>query len=81
MDLKMEESLLFDLWEFYLNIMKSREAKASLWRKDERAIFSTAAFQVEQSSDAVEKASLFLKEETKPKKKKIYVSELILGFF
>jgi hypothetical protein len=81
MDLKMEESLLFDLWEFYLNITKIRQAKASLWRKDDRAIFSTAAFQVEQSIDAVEKASSFLKMGNKQKKKKIYVRELILGFF
>lgn len=81
MDLKMEESLLFDLWEFYLNIMKLREAKAILWQQDERAIFSTATFQVDQSSDAVEKASAFLKVRNKSKKKKIYVRELILGFF
>ena len=81
MDLKMEESLLFDLWEFYLNITQIRQAKASFWQKDERANFSTATFQVEQSNDAVEKASLFLKIDNKPKKKKIYVRELILGFF
>jgi len=82
MDLKMEESLLFDLWEFYFNIMKIREAKATLWRHDEGANLSAAAFQVEQSSDALEKAALFLKVDTKSsKKKKIYVREMILGFF
>lgn len=72
--------MLFDLWEFYLNVMKTREAKASLWSQEDGAIFPTAAFQVEQSSDAVEKAAVFLKEDTKSKKKKIYVRELILGF-
>ena len=81
MDLKMEESLLFDLWELYLNIRKIREVKASLWRQNDGATVSATPFQVEQSSDGVEKAISFLKSDNKSKTKKIYVRELILGFF
>ncbi|KAL7555284.1 hypothetical protein ACHAWF_018921 [Thalassiosira exigua] len=80
MDLKMEESMLFDLWEFYVDVMKKREARATLRHQDTKSNLSTTAFEADQN-DAVAKATDFLVEERKSKRKKIYIKELILGFF
>ncbi|KAL7543443.1 hypothetical protein ACHAXR_012723, partial [Thalassiosira sp. AJA248-18] len=83
MDLKIEESWLYVVWEFYLDVMKKREARANLWHRDKKNLISSSAmFEVEESNaDAIDKASIFLKEDKKLNKKtKIYVRELILGF-
>lgn len=80
MDLKIEEALLYDVWQFYLDVAKTREARASRWNKVSRANFSADNF-AGQNIDPVEMARLFLKQDKKIKRKKIYVKELILGFF
>ena len=80
MDLKIEENWLSDVWEFYLDVMKKREARANVWHQDNKTNSSTAIFEVEPSSNAIEKATEFLKEDKKLKTKKIYVRELTLGF-
>ncbi len=81
MDLKIEESLLYDVWQFYLDVAKTRETRASRWHKVSRANVSTDAFEVGQNIDPVEMAKSFLKQDKKKGRKKIYVKELILGFF
>lgn len=81
MDLKIEEALLYDVWQFYLDVAKTHEARASRWNKVSRANFSADNFEAGQNSDPVEMAKLFLKQDKKIKRKKIYVKELILGFF
>ena len=79
MDLKVEESWLYDLWEFYLDVVKKREARASHWNQQDSKtmLLSADTFEVEveqHTSDTIEKARLFLKEDKKVKLKKIYVS-------
>ena len=79
MDLKIEESWLYDLWEFYLDVVKKREARASHWNQQDSTtmLLSADTFEVEveqHTSDTIEKARLFLKEDKKVKLKKIYVS-------
>ena len=79
MDLKVEESWLYDLWEFYLDVVKKREARASHWNQQDSTtmLLSADTFEVEveqHTSDTIEKARLFLKEDKKVKLKKIYVS-------
>lgn len=82
MDLKIEEALLYDVWKFYLDIAKTREARASCWRHNSsRANFSADAFDVRQGIDPIEIARLFLTQDKRTKRRKIYVKELILGFF
>ena len=82
MDLKIEEALLYDVWQFYLDAAKTREARASRWHKVSRANFSADAFEVGNNNiDPVNMARFFLKHDKKIKRKKIYVKELILGFF
>jgi hypothetical protein len=82
MDLKIEEVLLYDVWKFYLDVAKTREARASCWRHNVSPVkFSADAFDVGQSIDPIEIARVFLTQDRKTKRKKIYVKELILGFF
>lgn len=82
MDLKVEESWLYEMWEFYLDVMKKREGRASRWHQDSKVKYSsTCAFEddlEDHCGDAVEKASLFLKEGKKVKSKKIYVSFVVM---
>ena len=59
MDLKIEEALLYDVWQFYLDVAKTREARASRWNKVSRANFSADNF-AGQNIDPVEMARLFL---------------------
>lgn len=80
MDLKIEESWLYDVWKFFQDVMKKRDARANLWDQGNKDKLTTTIFEAEQIDNALEKASLFLQEDTKSKKKKIYIRELILGF-
>ena len=80
MDLKIEESWLFDVWAFYLDVMKNRERRVNVWKQDSKSDLCTTTFEAENSDTALDKASLFLREGQKAKRKKIYVRELLLGF-
>ena len=78
MDLKIEESSIHDVWEFYLDVMKNREARANIWQPQDTKI-NFYSFEVEECGNSIEKASSFLKEDKKAKTKKIYIQELFLG--
>ncbi|KAL9189742.1 hypothetical protein ACHAXT_009417 [Thalassiosira profunda] len=80
MDLKIEESWLFDVWAFYLDVMRNRERRVNVWKQDSKSDLCTTTFEAENSDTALDKASLFLREGQKAKRKKIYVRELLLGF-
>lgn len=82
MDLKIEESWLYDVWEFYLDVVKKREERANLWQQGKKvSLASATSFEGESILSSIDKASLFLKEDKKSKKKKIYVRLLILGSY
>ena len=79
MDLKIEEALLFDVWKFYVDVAKTREVRASRWRhKVSRANFSADAFEVGENIDTIEIARVFLTQDKKAKRKKIYVKEGVM---
>ena len=79
MDLKIEESAIHDVWEFYFDVMKNREARASnAWQPQDNKI-NVCSFEVEESVNSIDKASNFLKQDRKVKTKKIYIQELFLG--
>jgi len=80
MDLKIEESWLCDVWFFYLDVMKKREARANIWDQVRKTNFSSATFEFEEKNDAIEEAAAFLKEDEMKLSKKIYIKELFLGF-
>jgi hypothetical protein len=79
MDLKIEESWLCDVWRLYCDIAKTREAKAALQHVNRPNVSN--AFELEQIIDPIANATLFLKEDEKVNRKRIYVRELTLGFF
>jgi len=79
MDLKIEESWLYDVWELYLDVMKKREARANIWHQDKETDFPTSIHEDEQMINAIDKAAKFLKRDKNLKKKKIYIRELFLG--
>ena len=85
MDLKIEESWLYDIWEMYVDVTKKREARAKLHLHQDKMTktMSKTMFEGGNSNNAaaINKASAFLRQDEKPKKKKkIYVRELILGY-
>lgn len=79
LDLKIEESWLCDVWRLYCDVAKTREAKAALQHINRSNVSN--AFEFEQTIDPIAKATLFLKEDVKVNRKRIYIRELTLGFF
>merc|ERR1712194_399800 len=53
MDLKIEESSIHDVWEFYLDVMKNREARANIWQPQDTKI-NFYSFEVEECGNSIE---------------------------
>ena len=80
MDLKIEELAIHDVWEFYCDVMRNREARSSNAGQPQDNKINNCSFEVKGSVDSIkDKASNFLKQERKIKTKKIYIQELFLG--
>lgn len=82
MDLKMEETWLFEVWEFYFHVVKKREARL-LAR--EKIVHGKTSRGFGHDGDDFERvitnAAAFLKVDRESRRlKKIYVRELILGY-
>lgn len=81
MDLKIEETWLFEVWELYFHIMKKREARLLLREKIVHSKSSRAFAHGEDQERAIKNAQVLLQVDRDVKKlKKIYVRELILGY-
>ena len=84
MDLNLEESLLVDVWEFYMNVAMKREAKLKSRQQNNKHMIDASKLAFEFSDnyvDVLEKAATFLADDQVSKKlKKVYVRELILGY-
>lgn len=81
MDLKIEEMWLFEVWEFYFQVMKKREARA-LARQKIVPTKSSRGFEDDNDSErAMQNANSFLQVDSQVKRlKKIYVCELLFGY-
>jgi hypothetical protein len=85
LDLKIEEAWLFDMWEFYVAIAKSRERKGlgiEPLQKNETAQFSTGA--EEHTNKAMSFANAFLQSTgVATSSKKVYIrgKQVMLIFF
>ena len=85
MDLKVEESWLYDLFSFYLDVVKKREAKTTSLHQDNNIDLASDTFETEveeHTSTSIERASSFLNESLskKVKLKKIYVSTMTFDY-
>ena len=81
LDLRIDESWLFDVWEFYVAIAKSREKKEHTKQPQyrSRSLFSTAGKEetsalIKMSRDFLDNSGAIIIS------KKVYIKELILGY-
>lgn len=81
MDLKIEETWLFEVWEFYFHVMKKRDARL-LSREKVVHTKSSMRFAHDDDSERMFKnVTTFLQVDREVKRlKKIYVRELMLGY-
>lgn len=81
LDLKIEETWLFDLWEFYVSIVRARERKESskLPKHNISSQFSSGG--AEEATKSLTLARSFLQSPNAiTASKKVYIRELILGY-